>query len=474
MLKRLINKLKNIKARYILLMTVFFSILLTELLLSVIWSIFHGTVTYAFIVTGALASSIVALTVSFILLSLVRHLQKEEKNLLESKKTLKLLVEIALDAVVMIDSKGIITGWNGQAQNIFGWSQEEAIGAQLTDTIIPPAHQAAHVAGLTRFLTTGEEVILNRRVEITALRRDGREIPIELAIVPLKTGGGYLFSAFIRDISESKAAEAELKLKQGQLEKLNKELNQLVKEEVAKSREKDQLMLRQGRFAAMGEMIGNIAHQWRQPLNSVAIIIQDLRDIHAGGGLTTAYLEKKTQKSMEIVQHMSKTIDDFKNFFRTEKEKQRFNLKPVIEKALSITALHIKSSSIEIETDMESDLIVEGHQNEYIQTLMNIISNAKDALRESGKKNARIKIRAFREDGNTVVTITDNAGGIPEDIKDRIFDPYFTTKEKGTGIGLYMAKMLIEDSMEGKLTVNKTTGEAEFAIIMPLAKGIRP
>lgn len=280
---------------------------------------------------------------------------------------------------------------------------------------------------------------------------------------------GKLAASFNKMLSTITSRNSEISRHRQKLEAMNSVLEQRVQEEIAKNREKEQLMIHQGRLSAMGEMLGNIAHQWRQPLNAIGIIIQDLLDIYTSGGLTGEYLEKNTQKGMELVRHMSKTIDDFRNFYKPDKDKQCFNIKDSIEKAISIGGMNFIRDRIALETDMEDNLIVEGYQNEYAQALMNILSNAKNALRESGTRNALIKIKAFRDCDVSVVTITDNAGGIPEDIKSRIFDPYFTTREKGTGVGLYMAKIIIENSMDGKLTVNNTAGGAEFVIIMPLA-----
>lgn len=279
---------------------------------------------------------------------------------------------------------------------------------------------------------------------------------------------GRLAVSFNKMLSTIRARNYEIIQHRQQLEDINIALEQRVQDEIAKNREKEQIMIHQGRLSAMGEMLGNIAHQWRQPLNTIGIIIQDLRDIHSLGGLTGEYLDKNTQKAMELVRHMSKTIDDFRNFYKPDKDKQPFDLKTTIAKAISIVELSFLRDGIRIETDMEENILVDGYQNEYAQALMNILSNARDALHKSDTTNAVVKIKAFRDLDYAVVTVTDNAGGIPEEIKDRIFEPYFTTRKKGTGIGLYMTKMIIENSMDGKLTVRNTGDGAEFVIVMPL------
>jgi signal transduction histidine kinase len=250
------------------------------------------------------------------------------------------------------------------------------------------------------------------------------------------------------------------------LKELNRTLEQRVAEEVEKGMEKDHLLIQQSRLAAMGEMLANIAHQWRQPLNAVGLIIQDFRDAYAYGELNKEYLDKKVEKGVEIIMHMSKTIDDFRNFFRPEKEKQTFLIREPIIKAASFIEAAYKHNGIELEIEIADDITAEGYPNEYAQVVLNILNNAKDALMESGAAKPRVSIRTFKENEKAVLTISDNAGGIPQDIIERIFDPYFTTKEegKGTGIGLYMSKMIIEKNMSGKLTARNTNGGAEFRI----------
>jgi signal transduction histidine kinase len=252
-------------------------------------------------------------------------------------------------------------------------------------------------------------------------------------------------------------------------EQLNKMLDQKVKEEVEKSREKDRLMLLQSRQAAMGEMIGNIAHQWRQPINSLGIIVQNLREAYDLGKLDRDYLDRGVKRSLDLISYMSKTIDDFRDFFRPEKEKRRFSVKDVIEKVVSFEDASFKNNNISIEVSIGNDIIAVGYPNEYSQALLNILNNAKDALLHGKKENPCVSITAYREGNTAVATVSDNAGGLAGDIIDNIFDPYFTTKEegKGTGLGLYLSKMIIEKNMKGSLTVKNIYGGAKFTLTVP-------
>jgi signal transduction histidine kinase len=250
------------------------------------------------------------------------------------------------------------------------------------------------------------------------------------------------------------------------LKQLTQTLEQRVAEEIAKGREKDHLLIQQAKLASMGEMIGNIAHQWRQPLNNIGLLIQDIKNAHEFGDFDKEYLNVGIDKAMAIIQSMSVTIDDFRYFFAPQKEPQKFSMAESVSKAISFVNASFEKSGIDIEPDIKDEITIEGFPNEYSQVLLNLLNNAKDVLIERDVKQPKITIRLFREDHRAVLTISDNGGGIPEDIMDKIFEPYFSTKrdDKGTGIGLYMSKMIIENKGNGKLTAKNTEDGAEFRI----------
>lgn len=256
-------------------------------------------------------------------------------------------------------------------------------------------------------------------------------------------------------------------------ENRRREAEQFLKEETAERlrtvealREQEQLLIQQSRLAAMGEMIGNIAHQWRQPLNTLGLIVQQGPLYYNLGHVDKAFMENSSRKSMELIQHMSQTIDDFRNFFRPDKEKVVFRLKEVIERSLSLMEGSLGSPHISIVTDVRQDSDLYGYPNEFTQVLINILINARDALSERAVEHPKVTITLAREGSRAVVIIADNAGGISGDIMDRIFDPYFTTKgpQSGTGVGLFMSKTIIEKNMGGRLVARNTAEGAEFRI----------
>lgn len=256
----------------------------------------------------------------------------------------------------------------------------------------------------------------------------------------------------------------EIREAKAELELLNLSLQQRVDESVAELRKKDQMLINQGRQAAMGEVIGNIAHQWRQPLNALSMLIANLQYAWRDHELTEESLNEAAATANRLIQKMSATINDFRNFFRPGKEKEKFFALRQIRLAVQLVETAFKNDNIEIFVHAEKDCALLGFPNEYSQVLINILNNARDAILAAGSGKGRIDITLRQEDGREVVTIRDNGGGIPENILDKIFDPYFSTKHMGTGIGLYMSKMIIERNMNGMIKAYNIDGGCEFAI----------
>ncbi|WP_420264791.1 ATP-binding protein [Candidatus Magnetominusculus dajiuhuensis] len=284
------------------------------------------------------------------------------------------------------------------------------------------------------------------------------------------------------ELIERKRLENALKIKTDELQHINENLRELVKKEVAENNKQEQLLIQQSRMAAMGEMIGVIAHQWRQPINAIGLIIQDLVDAFEHGEMNKEYLETEVQSTMQHIGFMSQTIDDFRNFLKPSKKKLRFNVKEAIEEIMSMFEGTLKRDSVAVSlAHSEETYLKTGYPNEFKQVILNIINNARDAIVSCRKKGlmdkgtqGQITIRLEKAaasptqdaDDKVIVYISDNGGGIPEDIIDKVFDSYFTTKteDKGTGIGLYMSRTIIENNMGGRLTVRNTPIGAEFTI----------
>jgi len=253
------------------------------------------------------------------------------------------------------------------------------------------------------------------------------------------------------------------------LERLNSTLQNRVEEEIEKNREKEQLLVEKSRFIALGEMISNIAHQWRQPLSELSSILMNIKFKHGIGALDTNTMEKKSNEADKVLEYMSHTIDDFRNFFMPIKEKEEFSLHDSINSVMRIIYSSLENNNITVDINIDEKIKLNTFVNEYQQVVLNILKNAKDVLIEKEIENAYIKIKAFTEDNKVILTIEDNGGGIITKPKNKIFEPYFTTKSQadGTGIGLYMSKIIIDKNMNGKLKVTNTKSGAKFWIFIP-------
>jgi PAS domain S-box-containing protein len=267
-----------------------------------------------------------------------------------------------------------------------------------------------------------------------------------------------------RAMLENQVMERTVDLQEA-LRSLESEMNDRL-QAVEALRQKERLLSQQSRLAAMGEMISNIAHQWRQPLNTLGLLIQQLPVFYGSDIFTREFLAKNTADAMKLIQHMSATIDDFRDFFRPEKEQIIFSVDKAIHQALSLVDMSFRNQNLTVEVLTDGNPVINGFPNEFSQVIMNIILNARDALLENGADNGIIHIRTGQTNDTVHITIRDNAGGIPEEIIDRIFEPYFTTKgpDRGTGIGLFMAKTIIEQNHGGQLQARNVQGGAEFRI----------
>ena len=266
-----------------------------------------------------------------------------------------------------------------------------------------------------------------------------------------KDGNPIRLSMMSMDIDEKKAADKKLKA--------------LVEKELAKNERKRRLLIQQNKMAAMGEMIGAIAHQWRQPLNNISLILHFIRDNAKDKVFVKEKMDDFVNRAKIQIEYMSNTIDDFRDFYQPTKEKAPFCVAEAIESTLTIMSTQIEKNGILVTIKGES-FIVNGYENEFKQAILNILANAKDAIVakkvQKGKHQGKIVI-TMRGD---VVNIYNNGGFANMEVIERMFEPYFTTKfeDKGTGIGLYMTKMIIENSMGGEVSAQNIDDGVQFVI----------
>lgn len=290
-------------------------------------------------------------------------------------------------------------------------------------------------------------------------------VPLEVTIKTIRDENGEPIAILtsLHDLSHTRKIEQELRV-------LNESLELRVQAELAKSREKDLLLIRQSRLAAMGEMITNIAHQWRQPLTALAITIQDAKYAFDGNELNAEYIDKMVKDGMGFINYMSHTIDDFRSFFRPDRQKESFSVVEACELASHVIYDSLKSNFIKFEMHYEdANICTVGYPHEFSQVILNLLSNAKDVLLDRNIMEPTIYLSVSKCNGSARINIEDNGGGIDATIVDKVFDPYFTTKEqgKGTGLGLYMSKMIVEQHMNGKIYADNGEKGAVFVIELP-------
>jgi len=256
---------------------------------------------------------------------------------------------------------------------------------------------------------------------------------------------------------------------QEDLKQMNESLEERISKEVSANRHKDQQMLEQSRLAQMGEMLSMIAHQWRQPLSAITATTGSVSLHMQLDKCDEEYVEEKLQKINTFTQYLSTTITDFRNFFKPDKEKTLTSLNEVVLGSLKIIGSSLEAQGVTIETFLESKGEFLSFPNELKQVVLNILKNAQDVFADKKIDKPRLLIKTVGTDEGYELSISDNAGGISEEVLGHIFDPYFTTKHQsdGTGLGLYMSKMIVEDHCNGHLNVENTSEGACFILILP-------
>lgn len=389
----------------------------------------------------------------------VTRQKQDEEQLKELTQRLTYHMENSPLAVIEWGADMTVVRWGGAAERIFGWKAEEVLGKKLEDLRWVYEEDRTQVDEVTADLTSGANS--TRFSANRNYRRDGTVAFCEWYNSSLLDDSGRLRSilSLVLDVTERKDLEESLK-------RYSENLEATVKERTDELMQKNQLLFHQSRLAAMGEMINTIAHQWRQPLNVLGLHIQSLPKLCELDPQTD--VKAVASDCMKLISHMSATIDDFRDFFRPDREKQDFFINGALRRAVDLVASGYRQSNIEIETRLAGDAVVTGYPNQFAQAVLCVLQNARDALLEHGVEQGRVVMTSFAAENRVVVTIADNAGGVPEKIKARIFEPYFTTKgEAGTGIGLFMARTIIE-AMAGDISVRNLEDGAEFTIRVPV------
>ena len=377
--------------------------------------------------------------------------------LLSERQRYESLVRIARDGIHVLDEHGNLVEANEAFLRMIG-QPPEAVGrlhirdwdVQFTEAEIEPAVRAV-IDHPSLFRTRHRHA-------------DGSLFDVEIHAGRVDLEGRKYSLAIARDIS----ARVEL---ERQLEALNHSLKDQVDQAVAELRAKDQQLILQNRQAALGEMLDYIAHQWRQPLNVLGLLLFTLRSLSRRGELDEAAVEDTVVRGSRLVEKMSSTITDFHDFFRPHKDRQVFSVLAKLRETVALVEPSYRHVGIGLEIEAAGDLRLHGVANEYSQVLLNLLANARQAIMAAGVAHGKVTLDLGSRDGLTCLTVRDNGGGIPPAVFEKLFERYFTTRVEGTGLGLYMSRQIVEQSFGGRLEARNVDGGAEFAVLTPLAPG---
>lgn len=390
--------------------------------------------------------------------------QIEEKNRLiaKQKELFEKLYHKSSDGVLLIKNEKI-TDCNEASLNILKYKEEELLNKYFWD--ISPKFQINGENSYIKFKDKLDEVLKNGVCSFEWLvLNNNKNSWLEVVLTAIEIDNSPVIHTVIRDINNRKKMEKEL-------ECLTNKLEDRIEEEIKKNAEKTNQLIQQSRLAQMGEMISMIAHQWRQPLTAINATTNNLLlKILLDEKMSNKDIKEELQLITDYALHLSSTIDDFRNFFKTDKIKRETNLRDLIEKSINILKTSFEVNNIELILNYEFNENIITYYTELQQVILIILKNAEDVLIEKDIKNKKIYINILKKDDFVLIKIEDNAGGIEESIINKVFDPYFSTKKskEGTGIGLYMSKIIIDEHCFGNLKVENGLFGAIFTIKLPI------
>ena len=394
------------------------------------------------------------------------RVREGEEDLLRLNQVQRTILDNANVGISFTRDRALV--WvNRRMAEMFGYASPADLVAMSTRQLFPTAEaEEALDAEGAAVLTAGGVFEAEREL----CRADGVARWVRLsgkAVDPKAPSAGSIW--VFDDVTARRQVELDLAARRRELEDLNVGLEARVAKGVEELRERDRLLIVQGRQAAMGEMIANIAHQWRQPLNALGLVVANLADAQGMGELDDATLDRAVADANRLIQRMSTTISDFRNFFRPDKVKRGFSTLEQVEAAIDLVRPSFRAQQVTIQLDAPADVMIWGFPNEYAQVVLNLLVNARDAIVGSGALAGIVHIDLSTLDGEGWLWVRDTGGGIAPEVLDKMFLPYFSTKPNGTGIGLYMSKTIIEQNMGGRLAAQNVPGGAEFAVIVPCA-----
>jgi len=393
------------------------------------------------------------------------ELQRKTKQLAKQKELFEKIYYESSDGIFLVKIKNMkIIDSNDVSLKLLGYeNKEDFFNLRYKDFFPEKQPNGSDSLNIIKKMI---DVVLDKgnvTFELLHKKADNSTIWLEVVLTFITIDDEDIIHIVWRDIEKRKNMEKKLSI-------LTHNLEEQVIEEVKKNEEKTKQLIQQNRLAQMGEMISMIAHQWRQPLTAISATTNNLAlKMMLDKKIEKKELENEINLISEYAQYLSLTIDDFRNFFKSDKEKTSIKLETILDNSVSIVTSSLSAYFITLTTDFKCNKAVNIYSTELNQVILNLIKNAQDALVESNIEDAEIKIKTYSENLNAVIEISDNAGGIPENILEKIFDPYFSTKKSkdGTGLGLYMSKIIVNEHCDGVLSVSNGKLGAVFKIEIP-------
>jgi PAS domain S-box-containing protein len=375
--------------------------------------------------------------------------QRLEKEMLRYRTLLRTM----RDGLCVLDEDGKVVEANQSFAAMLGYSEGEMASLAVSDW--NAQWDKAGVLERIGRLMQGSEVF-----ETLHRRKDGTTYPAEVSATPMVIDGQPLLFCVMRDISERKRAEEALRA-------LNASLEERVREEVEKSMRQERTLIQQSRLAALGELVHHISHHWRQPLNALGLVLANIEDAFRFNELDEAALHGYVRRGTALLQGMSATIDNFRNFFQPDTGRQPVDVGKAVREVVDLVGESYRGAGIAVSVAGEESAMAEIYPNEFFQVLLNLLTNSREAILARGVEQGRVMIALRLVDGKLNLSVEDNGGGISDAVAERIFDPYFTTKENGTGLGLYIARAILE-KMGGKIAVANGEAGLRVDITLPL------
>jgi PAS domain S-box-containing protein len=402
-----------------------------------------------------------------------------ELALQESELRVRAVIDSANEAFIGIDADGIIFDWNRRAEIVFGWARDEALTRPVVELIIPPQYRQPHLAGMRRFLATGDGPVLNRCIEVSALHRDGHEFPVELSIWQIPHARCPIFGAFVRDITERKHADA-------LLQQLNESLERRVEERTLDLRRAMDQIVESEKLASLGGIVAGVAHELTTPIGNMMLMASTMEERIVGlagtanqGKLTKsaldAFLAESANAGKVIVrsaERASVLIESFKQIAvdQTSQRRRNFDLRELAADILNTLGTEMRHAHATSELRIPPDIEMNSFPGDLEQILTNLITNSlRHGFRDRGE--GKITIGAHTDGEQVSIIYQDDGVGIAPELHRKVFEPFYTTRlgQGGSGLGMFIVHNLVHGPLKGEIRIDSQCGQGvKFTVIVPL------